>query len=91
MHTALVSLNIEKTGIQARDFFKLSYLHIDIGSLNVYAEEIYGIPNTPNPKTLLWTVSRSQSNSWYRARVSTEFNKDFRIIFEGKFHRLINL
>lgn len=55
----------------------------DIGSLNVYAEEVLGVPNTPNPKTLLWTVSRSQSNSWYRARVSTEFSNDIRIIFEA--------
>lgn len=34
-------------------------------------------------KDLLWTLSRQQGKFWRIARVPTNYNTDFRIIFEG--------
>lgn len=54
----------------------------DIGSLNVYSQ-LGAQESSSNPKRLLWTVNRNQGNSWYMARVSTDYSTNFRIIFEG--------
>lgn len=53
----------------------------DVGSLNVYSE----IQNndTTKPRNILWTISRDQGNSWFIARVPTDYSSDFKIIFEG--------
>ena len=61
--------------------------HADVGSLNVYIEQRSSQADTPNPQTLLWTVSRSQANFWYRARVSVEYQTDFRLILVGRVMR----
>ena len=34
-------------------------------------------------RQLLWSLSGDQGNQWFIARVSTDYNENFRVIFEG--------
>ena len=42
------------------------------------------------PLNTLWTISKNQGNTWFIARVPTEYTTDFRIIFEGNLYLKIN-
>ena len=53
----------------------------DVATLNVYAE--IQLNSTNNPKTKIWTMTRNQGNEWFIARVPTDYDADYRVIFEG--------
>ncbi|CAF0741650.1 unnamed protein product, partial [Brachionus calyciflorus] len=50
----------------------------DVGALNIYSE----LQNQTS-RNLLWTISRDQGNQWLLARLPTDYQTDFKIIFEG--------
>ena len=52
-----------------------------VGTLNVYSELF--INSQFVQKQLLWSLSGDQGNQWFIARVSTDYNENFRVIFEG--------
>ncbi len=49
--------------------------------MNVYAELQLNLTN--NPRNKIWSISRNQGNDWFIARIPTNYDTDFRIIFEG--------
>ena len=54
---------------------------MEVGFLNVYSE--LQTNQTVKQRNLLWTLTGNQGDTWYIARVPTDYNLDFRIIFEG--------
>ena len=53
----------------------------DVGLLNVYSE--LQTNQTVKQRNLLWTLTGNQGDTWYIARVPTEYSVDFKILFEG--------
>lgn len=53
----------------------------DIGTLNVYNE--LQTNSTNKPRSLIWSISRDQGDKWFLARVPTNVQNDFKIVFEG--------
>ena len=53
----------------------------DVNTLNVYSQ----IDPSPlsTQMTRIWSLKREQGNGWLFARISTSYNSDYRIIFEG--------
>lgn len=53
----------------------------DIESMTVFSE--IQLNQTNNPKNEIWSIDRNQGDRWYKARVATDYNTNFRLIFEG--------
>jgi hypothetical protein len=53
----------------------------DIESMTVFSE--IQLNQTNNPKNEIWSIDRNQGDRWYIARVATDYNTNFRLIFEG--------
>ncbi|RMZ97804.1 MAM and LDL-receptor class A domain-containing 2-like [Brachionus plicatilis] len=53
----------------------------DVGSLNVYNELQTNSSN--KPRSLIWSISRDQGDRWFLARIPTNVQTNFKIIFEG--------
>ena len=52
-----------------------------VATMNVYAE--IQLNSTTNPRNKIWSISRNQGNDWFIARIPTDYDTDFKIIFEG--------
>lgn len=53
----------------------------DVASLKIYSE--IQTNQTIKPRNLLWTIDRNQGDTWFIARVPTDYSDNFKIIFEG--------
>ena len=56
----------------------------DIGSLSAFVRII---DNATNTEFKIWSMTGNQGNYWYYAKVPSEFEKSFRIVFEGIFFK----
>lgn len=61
--------------------FVLNLDTTDIESMTVFSE--IQLNQTNNPKNEIWSIDRNQGDRWYKARVATDYNTNFRLIFEG--------
>ena len=52
----------------------------DVATLNVYSEKQVNATN--NPRTKIWSIDRNQGNDWFIARIPTDYDTDYKIIFE---------
>jgi hypothetical protein len=50
--------------------------------LNVYIKQIsYGMVQTS--ERLVWSINQNQGDKWYIARIPTDYDLNYQIIFEG--------